>query len=175
LTRLTPLVNLKLTTLDKEGVVKKLSAEIEIEASPDTVWAILIDFAAYPEWNPFALSLAGEARIGETLEVRLQPPGGKPMTFKPTVTGLEAGSYFEWLGRLGIRGVSDGRHQFRIEPTSSGTRLTQSEEFTGILVPLLSRFLEGGTRLGFEAMNQALKERAEGKSVRREQWGERSG
>jgi hypothetical protein len=148
--------------------MKKLSTEIEIEASPDRVWEILMDFEAYPAWNPFAVSLVGDAEIGATLEVRLQPPGGKPMTFKPTVTKLEAGSYFEWLGKLGIRGVFDGRHQFRIEPTSSGTRLTQSEEFTGILVPLMSRFLNGGTRLGFEASNQALKERAEANSVRRE-------
>jgi hypothetical protein len=148
--------------------MKKLSTEIEIEASPDRVWDILMDFPAYPVWNPFAVSIVGEARIGETLEVQLQPPGGKSMTFKPTVTELQAGNYFEWFGKLGVRGVFDGRHQFRIEPTSSGTRLIQSEEFTGILVPLVSRFLNGGTRLGFEASNQALKERAEASSVRRE-------
>ena len=37
----------------------------------------------------------------------------------------------------------------------------QREEFRGLLVPLFSRSLDTDTRRGFEAMNQALKERAE--------------
>ena len=35
----------------------KLQTEIEIDADADRVWTILVDFAAYPEWNPFTGSL----------------------------------------------------------------------------------------------------------------------
>lgn len=127
-----------------------------------------MDFAAYPGWNPFVTSLSGEALVGSRLEARMQPPDGRAMTFRPVVTEVEPGRSFEWLGKLGLPGMFDGRHRFEIEATSSGTRLIQSEDFTGILVPLLSRSLDRGPRRGFEAMNQALKERAETESVRRD-------
>jgi hypothetical protein len=40
-------------------------------------------------------------------------------------------------------------------------RLVQRERFRGILVPLVWRTLDRDTRRGFEAMNQALKQRVE--------------
>ncbi len=147
--------------------MKELRTEIEIEASPQAVWEILMDFGSYPEWNPFIVALAGTAELGEQLEVSMQPPGGRSMKFRPKVTVLEPTTRLQWLGKLGIKGVFDGRHQFTIEPTSDGTRFVQSEVFTGILVPLLSRSLDGATRRGFEAMNTALKERAERQSAGR--------
>jgi hypothetical protein len=41
-------------------------------------------------------------------------------------------------------------------------RFVHREEFTGVLVPLLWRSLDRGTRRGFEEMNRRLKELAEG-------------
>jgi hypothetical protein len=38
----------------------------------------------------------------------------------------------------------------------------QSEKFGGILVPFLRKMLDTSTRAGFEALNAALKARAEG-------------
>lgn len=148
--------------------MKTLSTEIDIDAAPDTVWGILVDFAAYPEWNPFVVSLAGEGRLGARLEVYMRMAGRKAIKLRPTVTAFEEGKLFEWLGRLGVKGLFDGRHQYRIEPFGDGTKFIQSEQFTGILVPLLSRILNGGTRSGFEAMNLALKERAEGTTLGRD-------
>jgi hypothetical protein len=43
------------------------------------------------------------------------------------------------------------------------TRLTQREVFTCVLVPLFARSLDDGMKKGFEAMNLALKGRAERK------------
>lgn len=141
--------------------MKHLETEVTIAAPPNVVWEILSDLDRYSEWNPFVIEAEGSLAVGSRLEVRLQPPGGRATTFRPTVTVVEPERTFEWLGHLGVRGVFDGRHRFQLEPTAVGTRLVQSEQFGGILVPVLSRSLDRSTRAGFEAMNHALKARAE--------------
>lgn len=139
----------------------QLHSEIDIDASPEVVWAVLSDLDGYHEWNPFVVSAKGTVAVGERLTNRIEPPGGKGMTFKPTVTVVEADQVFEWLGRLGVPGIFDGRHRFELEATASGTHFTQSEFFNGALVRFLKGSLDDHTRKGFEAMNRALKDRAE--------------
>ncbi len=68
-------------------------------------------------------------------------------------------SVFEWLGHLLVPGVFDGRHRFELFPTATGTRLVQSESFSGLLVRPLRRWLDVSTREGFEAMNAAPRRR----------------
>jgi hypothetical protein len=79
------------------------------------------------------------------------------MTFRPEVTVVEPNETFEWLGHLGVSGVFDGRHRFALTELPDGrTRLVQSEQFSGLLVRLMRKQLDGGTTAGFEAMNEAL-------------------
>ena len=142
----------------------ELSSEIEINASPETVWKLLTDTSRFPEWNPFIRRLSGELKVGQKLTVFIQPPGGSGMEFKPEVLKVEAGRELRWLGHLMIPGLFDGEHIFQIEPLGDGhVRFHQREIFSGILVPLLKKFLDSDTRRGFDAMNRRLKELAEGK------------
>lgn len=141
-----------------------LHTEVEIDASPEAVWAVLTDLAGYPEWNPFVVSSQGTAAVGERLTNRFQPPGGKAMTFRPTVTVVQTERVFEWLGRLGFPGVFDGRHRFEIEPIPTGSRFTQTERFNGALVRFMNKSLDTQTVAGFETMNAALRDRAEERS-----------
>lgn len=138
-----------------------LHTEIDIEATPEVVWQVLTDLDGYAEWNPFITSSVGELAIGERLVNRLEPPGGSAMTFKPQVTVVENGETFEWLGRLGFSGLFDGRHRFEVKASPAGTKLTQSEAFDGLLVRFMRKSLDSKTKSGFEAMNVALKNRAE--------------
>ena len=139
----------------------QIERTIEIEASAECVWEVLTEFEGYPEWNPFVVSVVGELTPGARLTVRLQPPGGRAMTFRPTVLRAEPGRELRWLGRLGVRGLFDGEHHFTIHPLGPGrVRFVHGETFRGILVWLLGRTL-GNTARGFEAMNRALKARAE--------------
>ncbi|HEU4318530.1 MAG TPA: SRPBCC domain-containing protein [Acidimicrobiia bacterium] len=144
---------------DKEPF--QITTEVAIAATPETVWSQLTDFEAFASWNPFMIEVSGDPTLGSKLQVRMQPPGGSTMTFRPTVTEATAPNRFEWLGNLLFRGLFDGRHRFELESAGSGTRLVHSEQFTGILVPLMRKALETRTRAGFEAMNHALKERVE--------------
>lgn len=93
------------------------------------------------------------------------------MTFRPKVLVAEPNTELRWLGRLLIPGLFDGEHYFRLSSLGSNrTRLVHGERFSGVLVPFAKSSLESATRAGFEAMNKALKARAEGKSP---DWGVR--
>ncbi len=145
----------------------ELHTEIEIDATPEIVWEILTDLPAYADWNPFITSSEGEVAEGERLVNRLEPPGGKAMTFKPTVTEVDQQHVFEWLGRLGVPGVFDGRHRFQLVSTGEGTRLIHTEHLRGVLLPFLKKSLDTHTVKGFESMNAALKDRAEARAAAR--------
>lgn len=142
--------------------MRELHTEIEIGASADRVWAILIDFGNYPKWNPFIRHIGGLPLEGEKLEVQMKPPGSRGMTFKPTVTRVEAKKELRWLGRLLFPGLFDGEHIFQIVPNGdNAVRFIQRENFNGLLVSLFWKSLDRDTRKGFLEMNQALKTMAE--------------
>ena len=144
---------------------RRIETEVDIAASPETVWEVLTDLDRYEEWNPFVTSSQGRVAVGETLRNRLEPPGGRTMTFAPRVTVADEPRVFEWLGKLGVSGVFDGRHRFELEPTQSGTRLVHSEEFGGIAVPfLMGAKTQAQTREGFVEMNDALRARCEARA-----------
>ena len=142
--------------------MKQLHSETEIEAPVERVWDLLTDFASYHQWNPFIRSISGQPVPGQRLEVRLEPPGGRGMTFKPKVLNAEPNRELRWLGHLLVPGLFDGEHSFTIQPLEENrTRFIQREAFKGLLVPLFARSLDNNTRRGFEEMNHALKVRAE--------------
>ncbi|RBY87776.1 SRPBCC domain-containing protein [Blastococcus sp. TF02A-30] len=141
--------------------MREISVTTSIAAPPQVVWAELTDTGSYGTWNPFIPELSGELREGARLRVRIVPPGGSGMTFRPTVTTVEEGHRLAWLGRLGVPGLFDGTHSFTLTPRADGgTDLTQREEFRGLLVPLFGGTL-AKTEAGFAGMNEALKVRAE--------------
>jgi hypothetical protein len=141
--------------------MREIRREIEIDAPPESVWTVVSDFAAYPQWNRFIRRISGELRVGATLEVQIEPPGARATTFKPTVRAVETNREVRWLGRLLLPGVIDGEHSLRIQPLDGGrSRFIQSERFTGVLVGLVRGTL-AKTEVGFEQMNTALKARVE--------------
>ena len=140
--------------------MKTISVTTHIQSPPDVVWQILTGFRAYPDWNPFITRASGDIKVGQRLTLRIVPPGTGGMTFRPRVTALEPEHMLEWSGTLGIQGLFDGRHTFILEPTEGGTTLTQTETFTGLLVPLTNKMLLR-TKKGFENMNAALHNRAD--------------
>lgn len=138
-------------------------AEILIAAPPERVWAAVTDFQSFPRWNPFIVEARGRLQPGARLFIRLRLFGPVPVTFKPTVTVVEANRELRWLARVLRPGVFDTDRVFRIEPEGTGgARLIQHESCSGVLAPLL--FAAGLARpiaAGYQAMNLALKRRLE--------------
>jgi len=136
-----------------------ITTHLTADAPVESLWETLTDLASYRMWNPFITTAAGTISVGERLDLTIQPPGGRARAFKPWVTAVEQYRYFEWLGRLGLPGIFDGRHSFTLTPMAGGrTLIQQSESFTGALIPFTGSLL-ARTRAGFIAMNEALAER----------------
>jgi hypothetical protein len=135
--------------------MKAIETRIETNATTEEVWAVLMDFPSYPAWNPMVVGIDGEAKPGGQLDVTIAMKGGRRMKFNPTVVEYEAGRRFGWLGKLWLRGLFDGLHRFEIEQGANGATFVHSEEFRGLLPPLLGKVMKD-THEGLVAMNEAL-------------------
>ena len=142
---------------------RAVMTQIDINAAPKQVWAVLVDFPSAPSWNPFIRSISGAPERGERLKVEIAPPGRSEMRFEPLVLEAKPAVELRWRGSFLTETVFAGEHAFCLEQTSAKTtRFTQSEIFSGLIAPFIMD--EAGletTRAGFEAMNEALKRRAE--------------
>jgi hypothetical protein len=138
----------------------ELRAEVEIDADPDSVWAVLMDFAAYPDWNPFIHPIEGTQQVGARLKLRIQPPNSRGRSLMPHVTVVEPARAFGWLGSLGVPHIFDGAHRFELEPIDGGRRTVRAVG----AVPGGPHAVRTPERLPvhapwFEAMNLALADR----------------
>lgn len=140
----------------------ELLTEIVIDASAISVWGVLEDVAVWPQWNPFVTAVTGPLVVGGAITVSATPPGDRAIRFRATVRSADPVRGLSWVGSLPVPGLFRGEHYFRLEPCGpSSVRFVHGEQFRGLLVPLMRAKLEGPIRRGYEAMNAALKQRAE--------------
>jgi hypothetical protein len=84
---------------------RTIQTEVTINASSSKVWGVMMDFEAYPQWNPFIRQVKGAARPGGQLTIDLNL-SGSTLTFQPTVLVVQPERELRWIGRLFIpRGI----------------------------------------------------------------------
>ncbi len=142
-------------------------AVTEIDAPAAVVFEVLRDVARWHEWSTWLAWDGGAMRAGETLTLRLTPPGGGGYAFSPTVLTVEAPTHLAWVGRTGMPGVFDGEHHFVLTPLHDGrTRLENRERYSGLLSPIMRRLPQmKDAASGFEAMNLEVAARAQRMAV----------
>ncbi len=86
------------------------------------------------------------------------------MRFSPTLLSVQPERELRWKGRLILPGLFDGEHSFHLHPIEAGTRLVHREAFSGLLVRVMPASSFVNIEAGFDAMNQALKRRAESRA-----------
>ena len=140
----------------------EVRTDIEISAPAAEIWKVLLDFRRYPEWNPFIVRIAGEPEVGSRLAITLSlPDSNREREIGPRLLRCDADRELRWLGHLGMKGLFDGEHFFRLEARGDGTtRVVHGEDFSGILLRFMLNQVTEATR-GFVYMNQALKRRVE--------------
>lgn len=133
--------------------------DVQIEAPPDLVWAIMRDVERWQDWTPTVTSIRlldrGPLRVGTRAIIR-QP---KLPPAKWRVTELdEAGRNFTWVNWApGVRVIA----QHWVEASGMGSRATLSLRFSGILAPLLARITRALNHRYLVLEAKGLKQRCE--------------
>lgn len=134
-----------------------IRTDVDIDASKEAVWDVLVDFPRYGGWSNFS-RVEGTAQVGNRLSMKM--PG---FSFRPTVTAVEPGARLQWSGTLISERLFLGRHSFILSANPDGTtHLTNHEEFSGGLATLFQRFAKQGGDNGYTAFNAGLKRHVEG-------------
>ncbi len=129
-----------------------------INASPETIWAILTDAPSYPEWDPGMIRLEGSIAPGEKVKAvtRLNPK----RAFPAKVTEFTPGQSMTWSGGMPM-GLFKGERTFTLTPKGDGaTEFAMSEVFSGPLLFLIGRTIPDLSP-SFEDFANGLKARAE--------------
>jgi hypothetical protein len=143
-------------------LMQEVHTYIDIEAPPSLVWAILADFGTYRRWNPLICGILGRPANGAQLEIRLKSPVGDDVSIRSMIVRVREPRELRWLERWTIPGLFASERRFRIEPLpQGGVRFHHGEQVRGIMVPLLAQRRRLRGKSGFDAMNTALKQRAE--------------
>jgi hypothetical protein len=138
-----------------------IETSIRIAASPERVWAVLVDFAGYPRWNPWVVEVAGGLVPGSLLAIRsVHVPGQKPT---PSRVRLVSADFPEmhWEGGHEDASYFRGNRRFRCAGDGDGCLFGQAEAFTGAAAEAILRHHGDRIRANFERFNEALKLAAE--------------
>lgn len=111
---------------------KTYRVERIISATPEEIWAVLMDTAAYGEWNPVFVKVEGSYAAGGTVLNTFKDPSGKLFDVTNKVEALEPNRLLRQKG--GFTGVLTFDHQWLLEPVEGGTKVTQYEIDRGIYV-----------------------------------------
>lgn len=149
-------------------MVRAVSASTEghgdINAPLDSVWAILLDVARYPAWNPFTVSVSTTFALGDPVDMQVAlRPGKKTRHQVEYITGFWPDRYrFSWGVDVGPGWfIKADRWQQLTDLGDGRTRYETSDEFTGAGVPMMLAIMESKVHRGFDDIAQALKTRAE--------------
>ncbi|MFI7611194.1 SRPBCC family protein [Nonomuraea terrae] len=142
--------------------MRQIRTEIHISATPEQVWAILVNFTAYPEWNPLTPGLRGEPVAGSrlTLPTTFIPGSSVTVPMRATVEEVTPPRRLAWRSNVIAPGIASSLHAFELTPDAGGTHVLHRETVTGVMAPvvwpMVSRFAPQ-----FDQLNRKLKERAE--------------
>jgi hypothetical protein len=141
---------------------REVEASSEIDAPRDAVWEVLVDFDAYPEWNPFTRRVSTTLEVGAPVSMHVDMPGRSARDRVEWVNLVEPGRTICWGMHIGHPGLLTANRWQRLHDLVGGrTRYHTVDRFSGLLVPLVMAFYGEPTRQGFASVAEGLKARVE--------------
>ncbi len=142
----------------------ELRTSVDVDATPETVWSVITDVPAIPQWAPALTAATGSF---ERDDIVVSFPPGSPLLRTTVharvleVTPRRRLRFALRLARLGAPGLLDTDHTMTVVEQDGGVRLWLEIRFRGLLLPLLSRSLNRDRAPAFGPVAPLLKARIE--------------
>jgi uncharacterized protein YndB with AHSA1/START domain len=131
--------------------------EIEVAASPESVWDVLTDLESWPRWNPDVKSMSMQDGLAPGSVFRWK---AGPGTITSTIQEVEPPLRLAWTGTtFGIK----ARHVYRLEPRGEATLVHTEESYEGLVARALRRSLQKTLEKALTDGLRHLKTEAEGR------------
>ena len=111
-------------------------SQSQIAAAPDAVWAVLIDAAAWPNWDSGVDGVEGTIAPGAKITIRSKAAPGRAFPVK--VTTFDAPRRLVFTGGMPF-GLFRGVRTYTLTPSASGTLFHMREEYTGAMLGMISK------------------------------------
>jgi uncharacterized protein YndB with AHSA1/START domain len=129
--------------------------ETQIEADPQTVFAVISAIDRWPTWNPDvrSVTLQGPVQPGTVFRWK-----AGPSSLTSTLQVVDPPHEIAWTGTtMGIRAV----HRFWFQPRDGGTLARSEESWEGLLASLLKGYSRRTLDKGIRSVLAHLKTEAE--------------
>lgn len=137
---------------EKKTFSRSTSVSIEISADKSTIWNILTNAAAYPDWNSTIISIEGTIAEGE--KIKLKSTLDSTRTFKLKVKEMTANETMVW-------GDAMGKRTYTLTSVENKTVFTMHEKIGGPMFPLFANKIPSFDE-SFETFAADLKKKSEG-------------
>jgi uncharacterized protein YndB with AHSA1/START domain len=133
-------------------------AEIEVAASPETVWEVISDIGRWPSWNPEVKAVDLSGNVAPGTEFRWKAGG---VTIRSKLEEVEPPRLIGWTGRaVGLK----ARHVYHLGRRDVVTFVTTAESYDGVAARLFRKRFQATLEKSLDAGLAHLRAEAERRS-----------
>ena len=139
------------------------SDTVEIDAPQEFVWAIVVDFASYGEWNPYTFRVDATLELGSDVVLHLPDPGkpGESFTTLEHMRVIEAPHHLQYDTGDSFAPMLATRDQWVEDLGDGRSSYRTTDVFEGPGADVIYEMQQEWVTAGFNATAYALKEHAE--------------
>lgn len=140
-----------------------VSNVVEIDAPASQVWAIMVDFERYSDWNPFTFRVETTLELGAPVVLHLPDPAkpGESFTTLEQISEIVPNEHLQYNTGDSIPGVHAVRDQWVRSTGEHSCTYQTTDVFTGEFAQVAFDLQGEWVTNGFNATAHALKEHAE--------------
>lgn len=146
----------------------EITREIHINAPKDKVWAIISDINNWSQSTTAINQSSGTLALGAELSITMRGHEAGPdgiyndgPSYKPKITELNDGTSFRWRAKMGASIIFTNDKFLMLEEIEGGTKLTHTEYFSGMMLPLMKGMMQKGVPALLDEINEGFKAAAE--------------